>query len=95
MHSRLEKLFEEFKKALAKADKVVVTDVYTRRESGVTKPSGKDLALAIGGPKATYVGGELINVANFLARNISKNDVLLIMGAGDVYQVSDLLLQAK
>ena len=95
MHARLEKLFEEFKRALAKADKVVVTDVYTRRESGVTKPSGKDLALAIGGPKATYVGGELINVANFLARNISKNDVLLIMGAGDVYQVSDLLLQAK
>ncbi|MCL4397598.1 UDP-N-acetylmuramate--L-alanine ligase [Patescibacteria group bacterium] len=93
MHARLEKLFEDFKKELAKADKVVVTDVYTRRESGVTKPSGKDLALAIGGPKATYVGGELVNVANFLARNLSKNDVVLIMGAGDVYEVSNLLLR--
>lgn len=95
MYSRLERLFEEFKKSLSKADKVVVTDVYTRRESGVTKPSGKDLALAIGGPKATYVGGELENVANFLARNVSKNDVILIMGAGDVYKVSSLLLEKK
>lgn len=93
MHARLEKLFEGFKKALARADKVVVTDVYTRREQGVTKPSGKDLALAIGGPKATYVGGELTNVANFLARNLSKSDVVLIMGAGDIYRVSELLLK--
>lgn len=94
MYARLEKLFDGFKKSLAKADKVVITDVYTRRESGVTKPSGKDLALAIGGPKATYVGGELENVANFLTRNVSKNDILLIMGAGDVNQVSDLLLKS-
>lgn len=93
MYARLEKLFSEFKKALAKADKVVVTDVFTRREQGMIKPSGKDLALAIGAPRATYVGGELINVANFLARNLSSKDIVLIMGAGDVYQVSDILLK--
>ena len=95
IHTRLESLFANFTKALKKADKVVVTDVYTRRESGVVKPSGKDLALAVGGPKATYVGGELVNVANFIRRNVSPKDVVLVMGAGDVYQVSDLLLQNK
>lgn len=95
MYARLGALFDDFKKALVKADRVVVTDVFTRREQGVIKPSGKDLALAIGGPKATYVGGELVNVANFIARNISKNDVVIVMGAGDVYEVSNLLLQAK
>lgn len=95
MYTRLEKLFPDFKKELAKADKVVVTDVFTRREQGMIKPSGKDLALAIGAPRATYVGGELINVANFLARNLSKSDVVLVMGAGDVYKVSDLLLENK
>lgn len=92
MHGRLETLFADFVKSLKFGDRVVVTDVFTRREQGISKPSGKDLALAIGGPKATYVGGELINVANFVKRNTQKGDVVLVMGAGDVYQVSDQLL---
>ncbi len=93
MHARLEALFSDFVKSLRLADRVVVTDVFTRRESGVTKPSGKDLALAIGGPKATYVGGELTNVANFVQRNTKKGDVVLFLGAGDIYQASDYLVK--
>lgn len=93
MYSRLQALFPDFVQALKMADKVVVTDVYSRREQNITKPSGKDLALAVGSPKATYVGGDVVNVANFLARNAGKNDVLLLMGAGDVYKISDLLLK--
>lgn len=92
MYSRLQTLFEGFVKALRKADKVIITDVYSKREQNVIKPSGKDLALAVGAPRATYVGGELENVANFLSRNLSKSDVVLIMGAGDVYKVSDIIL---
>ena len=93
MHSRLETLFADFAKSLRLADRVIVTDVFTRRESGITKPSGKDLALAVGSPKATYVGGDLQNVANFVSRNTKKGDVVLALGAGDVYKVSDYLLQ--
>ncbi|MBI3887482.1 hypothetical protein HY310_00245 [Candidatus Microgenomates bacterium] len=66
-----------------------------RREQGLNKPSGKELALAIGAPKATYVGGELINVANFVRRNIAKNCVIIVMGAGDVYKVSEELLKPQ
>lgn len=93
MHARLQTLFDDFVKSLRLADRVVVTDVFTRRESGVTKPSGKDLALAVGSPKATYVGGDLQNVANFVQRNSKKGDVVLVLGAGDVYKVSEHLLQ--
>lgn len=93
MHARLERLFADFVKSLKLADRVVVTDVFTRRESGVTKPSGKDLALAVGAPKATYVGGDLVNVANFVSRNSTKGDVILCLGAGDVFKVSDYLLR--
>jgi UDP-N-acetylmuramate--alanine ligase len=92
MYSRLESLFFEFAEALKRADRVIVTDVFTRREQGVTKPSGKDLALAVGAPRATYVGGELVNVANFVERNIGPGDVVLALGAGDIYRVSDLLI---
>lgn len=93
MYSRLNALFSDFVRSLLAADRVVVTDVYTRREQEVTKPSGKELAIAIGSPKATYVGGELVNVANFVERNTKKGEVVLVMGAGDVYQVSDLLVR--
>ena len=93
MYLRLQKLFNEFVKALKLADKVIVTDVFTRREQNINKPTGKELALAIGGPKATYVGGELTNVANFVNRNAKKDDLILVLGAGDIYKVSDLLLK--
>ncbi len=92
MYSRLDKLFDDFAKSLRLADRVIVADVFTRREFGVNKPSGKDLAMVIGGPKATYVGGDLTNVANFIARNTKKTDIVLVMGAGDIYKVSDQLL---
>ena len=95
MHSRLQTLFVEFQKSLRVADRVIVSDVFTRREQGVTRPSGKDLALAIGAPKATYVGGDLLNVANFVSRNAPKGAVVLVLGAGDAYKVSDYLLENK
>lgn len=93
MHARLAALFDEFIASLKLADKVLVTDVYTRREQGIEKPTGKELALAIGGPKATYVGGNLDNVANFVLRNVQKNDVVILMGAGDIYKATELLLK--
>lgn len=95
MYARLERLFADFQRSLMGADRAVVTDVFTRREHGIIKPSGKDLALAVGSPRATYVGGDLANVANFIARNTKKSDLVLVLGAGDVYKVSNLLLQTK
>ncbi len=92
MYSRLASLFNDFAASLKTADRVVVTDVFTRREQGITKPTGKNLALAVSPPKATYVGGDLLNVANFVSRNARKGDLILVMGAGDVYKVSDMML---
>ncbi|MEK7565602.1 MAG: UDP-N-acetylmuramate--L-alanine ligase [Patescibacteria group bacterium] len=91
MFSRLATLFDDFASSLQLADRIIISDVFTRREQGITKPSGKDLSRAVG-PKATYIGGDLVNVANFLSRNAGKNDILLVMGAGDIYKVSDMIL---
>lgn len=94
MYARLKVLFPGFTAVLGRADRVVVTDVYTRREQGIIEPSGKALANAAG-PSVTYVGGDLSNVAKFVERNIKSGDVVLVMGAGDVYRVSDYLLQGR
>lgn len=92
MYSRFGLLFADFVKVLTTADKVIVSDVYTKREQGLNTPSAKELALTIQAPKATYVGGDLQNVANFVERNAQKNDVVILMGAGDITKVSELLI---
>lgn len=93
MYSQLRAFFGDFVRELKFADRVIVTDVYSEREDGQTVPSGKDLSLAIGSPRATYVGGGLENVANFVDRNASKGNVVLVLGVGDVNKVSDLLVK--
>lgn len=95
MYSRLGALFVDFVKVLSQADKVVVADVYTKREQGLNRPTAKELALTITAPKATYVGGDLQNVANFVERNAQKNDIVILMGAGDIYKVAELLIKSK
>lgn len=93
MYSRLAKLFADFVSALQTADRVIITDVYTRRETDLSNPSGKELANAVGMPKATYVGGGNENVVNFVKRNVSKNDLVIVMGAGDSYQIAEELIK--
>lgn len=92
MHTRLKVLFAEFANSLRLADRIIVTDVYTRRESGVDRPTGKELAIAVG-PKATYVGGDSVSVANFVSRNSKKGDIIAVMGAGDSYKIAGELVK--
>ena len=61
-------------------------------ERGELKPTGKELALATGSPKATYVGGELVNAANFVKRNVDAGSVVLIVGGTEAMVVSEGLL---
>lgn len=92
MHSRLKKLYDEFVEVLKLADRAIITDVYTRRENDLNKPTGKDLASSINSPKVTYVGGGTDNVVNFVKRNATKNDVVIVMGAGESYKIAEELV---
>lgn len=93
-YSSLHLLFSELQKTLVGADKIVISDVFSLRAQTITTPTGKDLARAIGMPKATYVGGDLTNMANFLKRNTTKGETILLLGHGDIHKVSELLLSA-
>lgn len=93
-YSRLKAFFNDFVRALDLADRVLITDVFSVREYDLNKPTGKELAQAIG-EKATYVGGELINVVKFIHRNASKNILVIVMGAGDSHLVAEGLADAN
>ena len=91
-HAELKKSFQKLVKALSAANRAIVTDVASFGEKGEPKPTGKELALAAGSPKTTYVGGELVNAANYVKRNTESGAVVLVVGSQDTLLVSETIL---
>lgn len=88
-YSRTAELFDEFKEAFGSADKVVFADIYAARETDTKGMSGEVLARALG-EKAVYVGGN-DEIAKYLNAELREGDVLVVMGAGDIYKLYDKL----
>ena len=88
-YSRTAKLFEEFVRAFDSADRVYFADIYAAREQNVFDVSSEGLAKTIG-DRAEYCGS-FERVAEALTRDAKEGDLVIIMGAGDIYKVYDLL----
>ncbi len=88
-YSRTKALFDEFAGAFEAADRVLVSDIYAAREINDGSVSSEALALAIG-DKASY-SGNIEMTARALSAELCEGDTAIIMGAGDIYKVFDLL----
>ena len=92
-YSRVEALRDDFCRAFAAADVVVVTDVYAAGETPIPGVDGRSLADGIreaGHPDARFIGG-LDEVASRLAPDLRTGDVVLTLGAGTITQLPDKL----
>ena len=97
-------LFKDFVKVFAESeiDKLILTDIYSvsGRESAKikSKVSSAKLAREI---KKSAKNKEIIYLSNsektadYLKTNLKKDEVLVIMGAGDVYELAQLLTAAE
>ncbi len=92
--SRTEALFPDFVKSFEESsvDKLILVDIYASREKDEGQVTSFDLANAIKGKKAAYVGG-LEEAATYLAKNVAGGDVVIAMGAGDIYKLSQRLIR--
>ena len=88
-YSRTATLFDEFVGAFNVADLVYFADIYAAREENVFGVTSKGLAEAIG-ERAEYCGS-FENVAKALTRDAKEGDLVIVMGAGDIYKVYDFL----
>ncbi len=88
-YSRTAELFDDFADSFDSTDCVVFADIYAARETDTLGVSGKALADAVG-ERAVYVGGN-DRIAEYLRENLTEGDVLVIMGAGDIYLLYDYL----
>ncbi|MBQ7392368.1 MAG: UDP-N-acetylmuramate--L-alanine ligase, partial [Clostridia bacterium] len=88
-YSRTAKLFDEFVRAFDFADRVYFADIYAAREQNAFGVSSEGLADRIGS-KAEYFGG-FSRIAEALTRDAKEGDLVIVMGAGDIYKVYELL----
>jgi UDP-N-acetylmuramate--alanine ligase len=99
LYSRTRAFAEQFGAALALADEIAVLDVYAAREEPVGElagVSGLDVARAA----ADRAGGRPVHWAPSIeaareafATRLEPGDVLVTIGAGDVFRVSESLLE--
>jgi UDP-N-acetylmuramate--alanine ligase len=97
LFSRTRYLQREFGQALTMADEAVVTDIFPAREEpepGVTGKLIVDAYLAErpGGP-VSYLP-HLGDVVRNLTPRVRSGDLVLTLGAGDVFRAGELLLAA-
>lgn len=92
-YTRTHALFEEFADALKGFDHVILVDIYSAREKDTGLVHAKELAARIkeSGTDAKYFSS-FEAVENYLLINCKKNDLLITMGAGDVYLIGEELL---
>jgi UDP-N-acetylmuramate--alanine ligase len=89
-YSRLAALIEDFSRSFQDADRVLVVDVYSAGESNPTGIQASDLADLI--PNGIYVGS-FERARETLEGLVGPDDVLLLMGAGDIRKLGDELAQ--
>jgi UDP-N-acetylmuramate--alanine ligase len=89
-YSRTQQLFDDFIKSFGKSDHVIVTEIYASREN-VRSYSSKTIVENMDHPDARYIA-QLQDVSEFLIRNLSNGDVLLVLSAGDANQISQDML---
>ncbi len=89
-YTRTKALFDDFVRELKKPDVVVLAEIYAAREQNLLGISSLDLQKEI--PGATYCSG-LPEVTEFLRETIREGDVVLTVGAGDIFRAGDGLFQ--
>ncbi|MBI3956342.1 UDP-N-acetylmuramate--L-alanine ligase [Candidatus Gottesmanbacteria bacterium] len=78
-YSRTKALLTDFSRALVKADIALVTDVYASAREAQTE---EGLVQRLGGIYAPTRN----DVSEWLEKELNENDVIVFMGAGDIYQ---------
>jgi len=90
-YSRTKALLAEFANAFGDADGVVVTAIYAAREQKDLSIGAKDLVKMMTHPQAIHIA-DLSEAGAWVTKKLERGDVLITMGAGDVWRVGEEVL---
>ncbi len=91
-YSRTFFLLEQFSKAFAEADEVIITDIYSpageQQIEGVHSEKLVEMIRSNSNPNARYIATKEAALDD-VAQRVAAGDLVITMGAGDIWKVSD------
>jgi len=97
LYSRTKALFDDFVSALKKADRIVVTDIYAAREPLDESISSEMLVQKINENKKEETKAIYLKTFDEIIEKVNKwasvGDVVVTVGAGDIYKAGECLLE--
>ena len=95
LYSRTQNFMDEFARSFFNADVLVLTDVYGARETPVEGVSGKRLAERAKqfGHRAVHHVADTADLPRRLAEETAPGDVVLMLGAGDIWRSSEAFVE--
>jgi len=96
LYSRTKLLKDDFAESLALADEVILAPIYAAREESDPEISSAILAdlIKIKNPKVLSLTSNE-EVSNYLLENNKSGDLIILMGAGDLSQIGEKLVESK
>ncbi|MGQ9617391.1 MAG: UDP-N-acetylmuramate--L-alanine ligase [Candidatus Aminicenantia bacterium] len=94
-YTRLADLMIEFARVFLYADVVIITKIYPASEKPIEGVSSERLAEITEdfGHKNVHYIEELEDIPEFVLGILQDNDIVITMGAGDIYKVADMLTE--
>lgn len=90
-YSRTRALLREFVEALDLADEIVLADIYPARETDDLGVSSVLIAKQMRTPAT--VGGSVEQTASVTLERCQEGDVVLVLGAGDIYRATAIIVE--
>lgn len=91
LFSRTRDFYREFGRSFFNADVLVITSIYPAREQAIPGVTSELIARAAreGGHQEVHYIPEKEKVIPFLLRTVRENDLVITIGAGDIYKVGE------
>ncbi|MBD0381681.1 UDP-N-acetylmuramate--L-alanine ligase [Paenibacillus sedimenti] len=96
-YTRTYYLFEQFSRSFEEADEVIITDIYSpageKRIEGVDSAKLVELIRSNSNPNVQHIPTR-DEVLEYLTQHVRQGDLVLTMGAGDIWKAADGLAKA-
>ena len=96
-YTRTLALFDDFAEAFEKTDVLILAEIYAAREKNIYKISSAQLAekiRQIHPEKEVLFMPDFADIASYVSQHACRGDMVITMGAGDIYKVGEMILEA-